>query len=272
MPNGVRTAIQRAMSLVARLSRDPRLATEAWRKLRSRLSTHRDVATSCAQRAVSADEALAIVLGTDLPTIRAHMNSPSLSAILIELENYEPPVEEMGGAAYLELCYAVIRIMRPSVIIETGVGYGYSTAAILQALQDNASGHLHSVDLPAFRPGTLAHIGAAVPPALRESGRWDLRLGPDRRLLPPLLEELDVVDVFFYDSDKTYDGMLGSWGLAWPKLRSGGLLVADDVHLHSALFDFAAELGLTPSIVAKPSGRGVYRSSRIFYQGILRKP
>jgi predicted O-methyltransferase YrrM len=224
----------------------------------------------CAESAVSAEEALSTVLHLDLSRVRKYMTSSSLGALISELEAYEVPIKELGGPAYLELCYALVRIVKPSTVIETGVGYGFSSAAILQALRDNGGGQLHSIDLPAFRPGTQAHTGAAVPAALRQS--WDLRLGPDRRLLPPLLEEFGHIDVFFYDSDKLYDGMLRSWSRAWPKLRSGGLLIADDVHLHSALFDFAAAHNLAPRIVAKPRGRGVYRSPLTFYQGILRKP
>ncbi len=41
------------------------------------------------------------------------------------------------------LLYLLVRAQRPSVVLETGVGPGYSTAWILAALDANGSGELH---------------------------------------------------------------------------------------------------------------------------------
>src|SRR5205085_9625877 len=48
------------------------------------------------------------------------------------------------------ILYALIRARRPSVIIETGVCNGVSSAVILTALERNQHGHLYSIDLPEF--------------------------------------------------------------------------------------------------------------------------
>jgi predicted O-methyltransferase YrrM len=44
--------------------------------------------------------------------------------------------------------YACRRLMEPELVADTGVAHGFSTAAILQALEDNQKGRLISIDLP----------------------------------------------------------------------------------------------------------------------------
>jgi predicted O-methyltransferase YrrM len=44
--------------------------------------------------------------------------------------------------------YALLRELRPDVAVETGVCNGVSTAFLLLALDRNAHGALHSIDLP----------------------------------------------------------------------------------------------------------------------------
>jgi predicted O-methyltransferase YrrM len=227
------------------------------------------MAALCTELAVPPEEALRLTTDASAAAIQAEMASPPLLALIADLEAYQVNIDEMGGAAFLEVCYAVVRLLRPEVVLETGVAHGYSSAVILQALAENSRGHLFSVDLPAFRPGTPDQTGGAVPESLRS--RWTLQLGPDRRILPSLVSEIGEIDVFFYDSDKIYAGMLHSWRLAWPHMRSGALLVADDIHLHSAFFEFATEKGVDPVIMAKPSGRKIDRDTSVFHVGIIRK-
>jgi hypothetical protein len=44
--------------------------------------------------------------------------------------------------------YVIARLLRPRVIIESGVSSGISSAHILAALRKNGRGKLHSIDLP----------------------------------------------------------------------------------------------------------------------------
>jgi predicted O-methyltransferase YrrM len=57
-------------------------------------------------------------------------------------------------AGHFELCYAMCRLLRPKIAVETGVGYGWTTIFILLALEKNGVGHLHSVELAAFAPSS----------------------------------------------------------------------------------------------------------------------
>jgi predicted O-methyltransferase YrrM len=129
-------------------------------------------------------------------------------------------------------CYLACRLLEPAVVVETGVAYGVSSAFILRALEANGRGVLHSVDLPPLRREADRFWGIAVPEALR--GRWKLHRGSSRRVLPELLGGLGAVDLFVHDSLHTYRNMRREFDLVWPYLRTGGVIVADDVERNRA--------------------------------------
>ena len=129
-------------------------------------------------------------------------------------------------------CYLMCRLLEPDVVIETGVAYGVSSAFVLRALQENGRGVLHSVDLPPLRQEYERFWGIAVDGSLRS--RWRLHRGASGRVLPRLLDELDPVDLFVHDSLHTYQNMRREFDLVWPRLRAGGVLIADDVERNRA--------------------------------------
>ena len=59
-------------------------------------------------------------------------------------------------------------------------------------------------------------------------GRWKFHLGDARQILPPLARELPPLDLFTHDSLHTYEHMKFEFEQAFPLLRPGGILVADD--------------------------------------------
>jgi predicted O-methyltransferase YrrM len=164
--------------------------------------------------------------------------------------------------------YAVARSLNAGHVVETGVANGFTSAFLLAALERSGRGALHSIDLPFFDDPETGDITAAVagteletvweytPVAPgREAGwvvpddlrpRWDLRLGDAKELLPALLEELGEIDFFFHDSTHTREHILWELELAWPRVRPGGVVAADDVFLrgHEALPEFARGKGL----------------------------
>jgi hypothetical protein len=174
----------------------------------------------------------------------------------------------LGAIGYTEgvYLYAVLREVRPRVAVETGVANGFSTAFSLLALQANGDGHLHSVDLPRevgrdYEPGTF-HEGegrAGIPPGsepgwlipreLKE--RWTLILGRTQEELPPLLERLGTIDSFMHDSEHSFECMWFEFNVAWPALRTGGLLLSDDVNTTEAFPRFAAEQNRRPVRLAR---------------------
>ncbi len=261
--------------VLGRVLHDPALLPEVLSKIQSRLidRRHRKRASAYAGLAVSPTEGLAQLLGLDQGTVRSVFEEKPLQRLLADSAEYRIPPQAlaMGGAAFLEACYAVVRLTRPKVVLETGVAHGYSTAAMLCALVENGAGELHSVDLPMLSHDVAGYTGGAVPADLRTSGSWELILGPDRRVLPKLLRRVGPVDFFLYDSDKSYAGMLRTWRLVWPYLRPGAVLMLDDVHAHDAFLDFADMQGLAPLIIPKPARQRIYHWDQVYYVGLLRK-
>ena len=148
--------------------------------------------------------------------------------------------------------YAIVRSLRPSNVLETGVSSGVSSAHILLALRANRSGRLTSIDLPTFQkaeqlgrgesvvsipPGRRS--GWAIPAELREG--WDLRIGPAQRLLPKALKELGPIDLFLHDDLHTPKHLAEELDLLEPRLRAGSVVLADNTQWTGRSFDrFAA--------------------------------
>lgn len=170
------------------------------------------------------------------------------------------PIRLLGsvGAADHDRChrllYYAVRMVRPTVMLETGVFDGLSSAFALKALRDNDHGRLCSIDLPARRPVRAstdkmvvdvlprgADPGWLVPDALR--ARWTLRLGTSAELLAPWIAELQAIDLFFHDSLHTAANMTREYETVWPALTSGGLLVSDDVFWSRAFWRFRRRVG-----------------------------
>lgn len=135
--------------------------------------------------------------------------------------------------------YLIIRLIKPSCIIETGVSSGASSTYILSALHDNKNGRLYSIDLPPENLPLEKTNGWIVPAYLRD--RWDLLVGDSKNILRPLLRRVGEIDCFLHDSLHTYEHMMWEFSTAWSKLRLGGLFLSHDVGANDAFFDFMKE-------------------------------
>lgn len=154
--------------------------------------------------------------------------------------------------------YALIRAVRPKIMIETGGTPGKSTAFLLQAMEMNAEGHLYTIDLAPdpvnqsklehhdqwheLRP---AEVGSnwVVPDHLRK--RHTLLQGKSSDLMPPLLERLGRhVDLFYHDSDHSYENMTWEFRAVLPFIKSGGIIASDDVLANDSFFDFCTKENL----------------------------
>ncbi|MDW8044478.1 MAG: class I SAM-dependent methyltransferase, partial [Nitrososphaerota archaeon] len=95
---------------------------------------------------------------------------------------------------------------------------GCSTYTFLLSL--DIKGRLYSIDVK-------KDVGQMVPSHLRE--KWRLFVGDSLVILPKLLDSLGEIDIFFHDSVHTEVHQLLEYSIAWKHLRSGGLLISDDV-------------------------------------------
>ena len=164
----------------------------------------------------------------------------------------------LGWVHCAEILYALVRVVKPRIIVETGVAAGVSSSFLLAALARNGEGELHSIDLPdheeAYFP-TLGKkpiavlppgesVGFLIPEALRS--RWHLHQGNTRVLLPSVLDSLGNIDIFLHDSEHTYEMMMFEFETVWPHLRPGGLLLSDDVDWNDSFPDFCHRRGVRP--------------------------
>ena len=153
--------------------------------------------------------------------------------------------------------YSILRKTRPSVVIETGVCNGFSSAIILQALKENSKGHLYSIDYPEFADSRhnkdefwTGKKGAVVP-SDEESGwlvpqnlrnRWTLIIGKSQDELLPLLNRLKGIDIFFHDSEHSYKNQMFEFKTAFSYLNNDGILIASDINWNNSYEDFLSEV------------------------------
>jgi hypothetical protein len=167
-------------------------------------------------------------------------------------DNYEEPYEQheakyWAGIKMLEgrATYSLIRKLKPSTLVETGVANGWSTMCILSALRKNSKGSLYSIDYQLksdkeFEKYKQEHFfGDAKIPANKDTGwlipeelrhRWELRLGRSQRILPKLMTDLGEIDYFQHDSEHSDPCMMFEYEMAWEFLTEDGILISDDMN------------------------------------------
>jgi len=182
------------------------------------------------------------------------------------IETYIKELEKKHGAFYrpgwvnLEdalFLYWVVRQLKPKTIVQAGVCNGLSSAFMMLALAKNGpDGTLHVVDMPPVFNSNDEHwkikgkVYGVVIPEGKTSGwivpdiykdRFEVLNGDAKLLLPDLLKKVGSVDMFYHDSDHTYDHMMFEFKEAKKYLTPHGVMVADDISWNASLWDFADE-------------------------------
>jgi hypothetical protein len=147
---------------------------------------------------------------------------------------------DLGGGGNYPLLYFLVRFMRPRTVVETGVAAGFSSNAILSALKENGEGRLYSSDFPYFRiENPEKYIGFVVDEELKLN--WTCLKRGDRSNLPQILSYIDKIDLFHYDSDKSYSGRAWAMNVVMPRMRKGGAVVMDDLNDNSFFEEFVTK-------------------------------
>jgi len=158
--------------------------------------------------------------------------------------------------------YGLCKIMKPDVVVETGVAYGQSSSYILQALKENNNGILYSID-NIFRPWeSLEMIGNAIPQNIRK--RWKLIVGSSVVKLEEILRAKKTIDVFLHDSLHTYKNMLFEYNMSWPFIKKNGFLISDDVSENNAFLDFYSIVNSSPILMTDNQDEEIFL-------GVIRK-
>jgi len=136
---------------------------------------------------------------------------------------------DLGGGGHYPLLYFMVRFMKPREVVETGVAAGWSSQALLLALRENRrGGKLYSSDFPYFRlKNPERYVGCVVDDTLKE--HWTLLIEGDRYNLPFIAERSQTIDLFHYDSDKSYSGRAFALQCLQPKFSATVAILFDDI-------------------------------------------
>jgi predicted O-methyltransferase YrrM len=148
--------------------------------------------------------------------------------------------------------YALARLIKPRLAIETGVHDGLGSLLLLRALERNSpegsDGRLVAFDV---NPAAGWLVGA--------DPRWDLRIEPSRAGLESTLADGQPLGLFIHDSLHTYENERFELATAARHLAPGGVLVSDNVHGTSAFADTCSEFALESAVFQERSLRHFYR-------------
>jgi predicted O-methyltransferase YrrM len=185
---------------------------------------------------------IAGVLGTDSATVKALIeelatDAELATAIRARLAGRRDRNPAMPFGRRLGW-YAIARLRRPRLIVETGVHDGLGSTALLRALERNAAdgfpGELLSVD-------TRAEAGWLIPDVLR--ARHRLIVGNSLVGLAAAIGGRSV-DIFIHDSDHAYTHETSEFETIGPHASAGAVLISDNAHGSSAFADYCARHGL----------------------------
>jgi predicted O-methyltransferase YrrM len=117
-------------------------------------------------------------------------------------------------------------ILQPRYVLEIGTFTGYSALCLAEGLVTD--GELHTIEL---RPEDAALSQANFDKSDRKN-QIHLHTGDAKAIIPELPRQWDLV---FIDADKT--GYIDYYELVVPKLRPGGLILADNVLFHGQVLE-----------------------------------
>lgn len=149
----------------------------------------------------------------------------------------------LGGGGHYPLLYFLTRYLSAKTVVETGVAAGWSSQAILTALKhNNNGGRLYSSDFPYFRcesPEKL--IGFVVDEELKEN--WNLYIDGDQNNLPQIVSKIEEIDLFHYDSDKSYAGRARALDIVRSRLDKDAVILFDDIQDNFHFRDYVQNEG-----------------------------
>ena len=176
-----------------------------------------------------------------------------------------------GDAGFVRAIWCLVRILRPTKVIETGVAHGVTSRFILEGLEKNGRGHLWSIDRPPIEREWKSQIGIAIDRRLEH--RWSYILGSSRRRLPGILSQLGEIDLFIHDSLHSERNVRFEMDRAWVALRPGGAIVVDDIDVNRGFHSFTEFFSGCRSIIceSEPLRPELRRVNKKGMFGIVRK-
>jgi predicted O-methyltransferase YrrM len=135
--------------------------------------------------------------------------------------NHHAHSNMLSGPLQGKLLEMLSKIIRPKLILEIGTFTGYSALCLAKGLQPD--GFLHTIELR-DEDATISQNYFAKS---SHSSQIVLHRGNGLEIIPQLKETWDLV---FIDADKT--NYINYYELTLPHLKSGGVILADNVLFH----------------------------------------
>jgi len=143
----------------------------------------------------------------------------------------------------LELLKMLIKELRPKTVIETGVANGISTRQILSSFKEFnlRDSKLYSFDID-YRVGT---------PDLLSNPQFKFVVIDSKNSFLDAMKKIKSVDLFYHDSDHSYDNQMLEYETAWEVLNpKNGVLVSDDINWSNAFLDFCKKVNRKPLLLS----------------------
>lgn len=137
-----------------------------------------------------------------------------------------PHAHMLSGHLQGQFLQLISKLMKPHRILEIGTFTGYSAICLAQGLQPG--GKLHTIELREEDAATARNN-------FNKANMQDtiiLHVGNALEIIPVLEEEWDIV---FVDADKV--SYSAYYKLILPRLKKGGLIVADNVLFHGEVLE-----------------------------------
>jgi caffeoyl-CoA O-methyltransferase len=154
-----------------------------------------------------------------------------------EMQSMEAYAKQIGfniiGTASGQLCYQIARIAGARRIFEMGSGFGYSTAWFARAVQENGGGEVYHVVWDAnLSQQARQHLGVLGFGSNGSKVTVHYRVS---EAIQALKETEGPFDLIFNDIDK--HAYPESLPVIRAKLRTGGVLIVDNLLWHGRIFD-----------------------------------
>ena len=141
--------------------------------------------------------------------------------------------------------YALVRLLRPEHVVETGTDKGLGSCVLAAAVLRNGQGRVTTLDI---NPAAGAMIAGKYADVV------DLRIGDSL----DALAQLDAVDLFLHDSDHSAGHEARELAAITPRLTETALVLSDNAHVTWELPHWAEEHGRRFTFFAEQPKRHWY--------------
>jgi predicted O-methyltransferase YrrM len=177
----------------------------------------------------------------DPTEINQHLTQSQINPVLNSGQFY--PLFYNSNPRTLELLEILIRKIRPTTVVETGVANGESTRRILSVFRELnlTESKLFSFDVdPRVASGELF-----------SNPQFNFVLVDSQNKFSNGMKDIGLIDLFYHDSDHSYINQMLEYDTAWDILNpQNGVLVSDDINWSNAFLDFCKKVKRTPFLLS----------------------